>query len=240
MRAAIAGIVGMVLAFGLAELVHGFYEGVPSVFTSLAQGVIELTPGEFATRAIETLGQADIPVLIASMVVGALVVTALLANLRLRSPLVAIAAVILLGVIAVVAAFTQPSVDQLPTVITIIGSLAIGAMVAEALIRYAGLAGESAPEPAGTPTGSPSDRMAGVRRRDAHSTEGIQVDRKSFLALSGGAAAVGLAFVGAGRFLSSGAGQATAEQPLQLPENTGGRSAENAEETNGGGESTTN
>ncbi len=57
------------------------------------------------------------------------------------------------------------------------------------------------------------------------------MDRKSFLALSGGAAAVGLAFVGAGRVLAGGAGQAAAEQPLQLPENTG---SQGPEETTGG------
>lgn len=226
------------MAFGLAELVSGFYEGVPSVFTSLAQGVIELTPGEFATRAIETLGQADIPVLIASMVIGTLVVTALLAILRLRSALAAIAAVVLLGAVALAAVFTQPSVDPIPTVATIIGALAVGAMVAEALIRHAGLAGEAASaarNEAETPDAeAPSGQMAGVRRRDSGPDERIQVDRKGFLTLSGAAAAAGLAFVGVGRLLSGGAGAGqAAEQPLQIPESTNG-----GEDTSGG-ESTT-
>jgi hypothetical protein len=79
--AGIAGIVGAVVAFGVAELVHGLLnESVPSVFAALAQGVIEYTPGELVTRGIELLGQADIPVLITSMVIGALVVAAALAN----------------------------------------------------------------------------------------------------------------------------------------------------------------
>ncbi len=243
-KAAIAGIVGAIMAFGLAELVHGFYEGVPSVFTSLAQGVIELTPGEFATRAIETLGQADIPILIASMVIGGLVVTALLAIVRLRSAIAAIAAVVLLGAVALAAVFTQPSVDPVPTVATIIGSLAVGAMVAEALIRYAGLAGAPAsPNTAETPSletsGSEaaSGQMAGVRRRDSGPDESIQVDRKGFLTLSGAAAAVGLVFIGAGRFLSGGVGaQEVAEQPLQIPEATNGSGGEDTS----GGEATTN
>ncbi len=241
-KAAIAGIVGAIVAFGLAELVHGFYEGVPSVFTSLAQGVIELTPGEFATRAIETLGQADIPILITSMVIGGLVVTALLAIVRLRSAIVAIAAVVLLGAVALAAVFTQPSVDPVPTVAAIIGSLAVGAMVAEALLRYAGLAGAApaprnetpAPEASGSET---SGSMAGVRRRDSGPDESIQVDRKGFLTLSGAAAAVGLVFIGAGRFLSGGVGaQEAAERPLQIPESTNGGGGEDTS----GGEATTN
>ena len=85
-RAGIAGIVGAVVAFGVAELVHGLYSSVPSVFVALAQGVIEFTPGELVTRGIELLGQADIPVLIASMVIGALLVAAAIANLGVRRP----------------------------------------------------------------------------------------------------------------------------------------------------------
>ena len=48
-RAGIAGIVGAVVAFGVAELVHGLYSSVPSVFVALVQGIIEFTPGELVT-----------------------------------------------------------------------------------------------------------------------------------------------------------------------------------------------
>src|SRR5918998_1077302 len=99
-RAGIAGIAGAVLAFGIAELVHGLlYESVPSVFVSLAQRVVELTPGELVTRGIEILGTADIPTLIATMIVGALIVAALLANIALRSPIAALIGVVALAVI---------------------------------------------------------------------------------------------------------------------------------------------
>ena len=61
LRAGIAGIIGTIVAFGVAELIHGLYEPVPSVFTSLAQRVVQLTPGWLVTKGIEILGQADIP-----------------------------------------------------------------------------------------------------------------------------------------------------------------------------------
>ena len=103
LRAGIAGVVGAILAFGIAELVHGLYQSVPSVFVSLAQGVVELTPGELVTRGIELLGQADIPVLIASMVIGALVVAAALANLAIKHPFVALGAVVVLAAVGIAA-----------------------------------------------------------------------------------------------------------------------------------------
>ena len=39
-------MVGAVVAFGITELVHGLYSPVPSIFVSLAQRIVELTPGE--------------------------------------------------------------------------------------------------------------------------------------------------------------------------------------------------
>src|ERR687896_2417861 len=100
-RAGIAGVVGAVVAFGIAELVHGLlYESVPSVFVSLAQRVIELTPGEVVTRGIEILGMADIPALVATLIVGALMVAVLLANVALRSPTAALIGVVVLAGIA--------------------------------------------------------------------------------------------------------------------------------------------
>jgi DMSO/TMAO reductase YedYZ molybdopterin-dependent catalytic subunit len=212
-RAGIAGVVGAVVAFGVAELVHGLYELVPSVFVSLAQGVVEYTPGELVTRGIELLGQADIPVLIACMVIGALLVAALLSNLSLRYPLVALAAVSLLGVVAVVATFAQPFVAPVPTVITIAVALGLGCAVTEVLLRAAGLRTQ------GTHT-EPSDAPSpAVRSREAHPEGTVAVNRRNFLVLGGSAAALGLAALGAGRVLA-GRGQqvATAPEPLKLPE----------------------
>ena len=71
--AGIAGVVGAVVAFGITELVHGLYTPVPSILVSLAQRIVELTPGTIVTQGIELLGTADIPTLIASVLVGTVV-----------------------------------------------------------------------------------------------------------------------------------------------------------------------
>jgi DMSO/TMAO reductase YedYZ molybdopterin-dependent catalytic subunit len=212
-RAGIAGIVGAVVAFGAAELVHGLYESVPSVFGALVQGVIEYTPGELVTRGIEFLGQADIPVLITSMVIGASVVAAALANLSLRHPLAALAGVGVLAIIAVVAALAQPFAAPVPTVITIVGALALGTAVTGALLQIAGL---RAPKPtAAEGSGGPSSPV--VRSREAYSPDGTEVGRRGFLVLGGAAMVAGLAALGAGRLLAGRGGQlASAPKRLNL------------------------
>ncbi len=233
-RAGIAGAAGAVVAFGLAELVHGIYNLVPSIFVSLAQGIIELTPGGFATRAIETLGQADIPTLVTSTIVGALVVAALLSILSLKRPLVAAACVALLAVVGLVAAFSEPFVAQSATVITVVGALVMGSAVTVFLQNISGLRAEDPavpPDEAATPTSS-EPAMEGVRVREAHSSGGISVGRGQFVALSGAAALVGLTAAGTGRVLSGG-GSAESDEPKAL--DLAGSSNESTDESTSGG-----
>jgi len=225
-RAGISGVVGALVAFGVAELVHGLYELVPSVFGALAQGVIEYTPGELVTRGIELLGQADIPVLITSMVIGALVVAAALANLGVKRPALALIGVGLLAAVGVVASLTQPFVAPVPTVITVLGALALGSAVTEALLRASGLR-----EPAGSEAaaeGSSDAPSPVVRSRAAYSSGGTAVGRGGFLLLGGGAAVAGLAALGVGRVLAGrGAQGSTEPDPLKLPESSAGSSKGN-------------
>src|SRR5688572_31805828 len=82
MRAGIAGVVGAVVAFGISELVHGLYSSVPSILVSIAQRIVELTPGGLVTAGIELLGKADIPTLIATVLIGTVAITFFLGNLR--------------------------------------------------------------------------------------------------------------------------------------------------------------
>jgi DMSO/TMAO reductase YedYZ molybdopterin-dependent catalytic subunit len=218
-----------VAAFGIAELVHGLYSSVPSVFVALAQGVIEFTPGELVTRGIELLGQADIPVLIASMVIGALLVAAALANLAIRRPILALICVGVLAAVGIAASLVEPFAAPVPTVITVVGALALGTAVTEALLRAAGLRTQKSTDVAAAtpedPSGAPSPV---VRSREAYSSGGAAVGRRGFLLLGGGAAVAGLAALGAG-WLLAGRGEQVALAPkrLNLPESSAGSSGEN-------------
>jgi DMSO/TMAO reductase YedYZ molybdopterin-dependent catalytic subunit len=221
-RAGIAGIVGALVAFGVAELIHGLYSSVPSVFVALVQGIIEFTPGEVVTRGIEILGQADIPVLIACTVIGALAFSVALAILAVRRPVLALIGVLVLAAIGIAASLAQPFVAPVPTVVTVVGALALGTVVTETLLRTSGLRSEkqaileAAPPPAGSPD-DPSSPV--VRSREAYSSDGTAVGRRGFLLLGGGAAVAGLAALGVGRALAGRDAQVASDpKPLDLPE----------------------
>ena len=218
-RAGTAGAVGLIVAFGIAELVHGLYASVPSVFVSIAQQIIEWTPGALVTQGIEFLGKADIPTLITSVLIGTLVIAALLGNLAVRRPLLALAGVAVLAVIAIISALADPFVATVPTVITIVGALLAGAAVGELLLRAAGLRPTTQRAGEAVQTGAPgSVASPAVRSREAGPDGELSVGRGGFLLLGGGAAVAGLAAAGIGRLLAGGSSQTVAKpKKLNLP-----------------------
>ena len=219
-RAAFAGIVGIILAFGITELVHGLYQMVPSVLVSIAQGIVEYTPGSLVTRGIELLGTADIPVLIATVVIGTLAIAAALATLAVRRPFLALLGVAVLAVIAIAATFAEPFIAPAATVITVVGALLAGTAVAEFLLRAAGLRAVEPVEREAPAAGEPGGAFSPVTRsREAGSGRAISVGRGGFLLLGGAAAVVGLVAAGVGRALTGGAArQASAPKKLDLSE----------------------
>jgi DMSO/TMAO reductase YedYZ molybdopterin-dependent catalytic subunit len=231
-RAGIAGVVGAIVAFGVAELIHGLYPSVPSVFVALAQQVVERTPGELVTRGIELLGQADIPVLVTSMIVGALIVAGALAYLGVRRPVLALVGVGVLAAVGVAASLAEPFVAPVPTVITILAALTLGVAVTETLLRASGLPTAQSRGLEAAPPGSSDVQPPIVRSREAYSSDGTVVGRRGFLALGGLAAVLGLTAAGVGRALAGrGAQAATAPKRLNLPESPsegGGGGAEEA------------
>jgi len=224
-RAGIAGVVGAVVAFGIAELVHGFYPSVPSILVSIAQRIVELTPGTLVTQGIELLGTADIPTLIATVLIGTVGISFLLGNLAVRRPSLALAGVAVLAFVAIAAALADPFVAVVPTVITIVGALIAGAAVSELLLRAAGLRppveSPEGPIPAGEPGSAASPVM---RSKEVGSGGSIAVGRGGFLLLSGGAVVAGLAAAGVGRLLGGKTAQiAATPKKLNLPEAPAGK-----------------
>jgi DMSO/TMAO reductase YedYZ molybdopterin-dependent catalytic subunit len=219
-RAGIAGVVGAVVAFGIAELVHGLYSSVPSILVSIAQRIVELTPGGLVTAGIELLGKADIPTLIVTVIIGTVTIAFLLGNLAVRHPALALAGVAVLAAVAVAAALADPFVAQAPTVITIVGALLAGAAVSEFLLRAAGLRAAVEPAEEAALPGEPGSMASPVvRSREAGSVGRISVGRGGFLLLGGGAAVAGLAAAGLGRLLGGGTVESAAKpKKLNLPE----------------------
>ena len=207
LRTFVAGAVGMVVAFGMVELMHGLYQPIPSVLVAVAQRIIELTPGGFATRAIEILGKADIPVLITVVVVSTLLLAGFLAHLSLRSPVIALIGVSILAAVALAASLIEPFAAPVATVLTVLGALGLGGAVTTFLLYAPGLqtlGSMSRPE---SPKSSREPRVRSVRKKEAHSSAGIAVNRRNFLVLSGSATLAGLAATGVGRTLAGGGEQ---------------------------------
>jgi DMSO/TMAO reductase YedYZ molybdopterin-dependent catalytic subunit len=220
MRAGIAGVVGAVIAFGISELVHGLYSSVPSILVSIAQRIVELTPGGLVTAGIELLGKADVPTLIVTVLLGTVAIAFFLGNLAVRHPSLALAGVAVLAVIAVVAALADPFVPPVPTVITIAGALLSGAAITELLLRAVGLRAAVVPTEEPTLAGEPGSSASPVMRSMEAGPNGrLAVGRGGFLLLGGGAAVAGLAAAGVGRLLGGGTAQSAAKpKKLNLPE----------------------
>ena len=230
LRSFVAGAVGMVVAFGIVELVHGLYPLVPSVLVAVAQRIIELTPGDFATKAVEALGTADIPVLIAFTTLGTLALAGFLAYLSLRSRIFALLGVGFLAAVALAAAFTEPFIDPVATVLTILGALGIGASVSSYLQSASGLLerGTGADAEEGPVQSTPQPFIG--RSQEAHSEGGIAVSRRNFVVVSGIAAVAGLAAGGAGRLVSTGEDAAVAgSEPAALQPSQRGGAATSSE-----------
>lgn len=168
-RALVAGAAGMMTALGISELVHGLYGLVPSVPVALSQRIIELTPGALATAGIGALGKAAAPILVAVVVISALLSAAFLAVLALRSPGAALLGVTALGAGALLAAFSEPFIAPVATVLTVLGALCADTLVSGLLLRSSGaLAGRSGRNRTGKDPQSAASRgpsPAGTGRR---------------------------------------------------------------------------
>ena len=215
LRAFLAGAIGAILAFGIVELVHGLYQLVPSITTAVSQRIIELTPGDLATAGIGALGKAATPVLITTLIIFTILFAGLLANLALRSGILALAGVSVFGAVALLAAFSEPFVAPLATVVAVLVALAVGTASAAGLMYGSALpAASEASQEGDKGSGEPEPQPFTGRSRETGAAN-IAVNRRNFLALAGAATAAGATAFGVGRVLG-GEGVATASSPGSL------------------------
>ncbi|MCF6745748.1 hypothetical protein E9529_15990 [Blastococcus sp. KM273128] len=192
--AALAGVAAVAAGLGLAELVAGVVPAAPSLVISVGDTVIDTVPGWLEQWAIATLGAADKPVLVGGILVLSVLIGAGLGVLARRFVLLAAAGIALFALLGVVAALAD---DRNPVFLTALVGL-VGAAAGIAVLGWlvVGLPRRAVPEERGDP--GPADPA------DPGTVPVLsEVDRRRFLAVTGGATLLGV-LAGVGGYLLSG------------------------------------
>ncbi|CAA9339246.1 MAG: probable sulfite oxidase [uncultured Nocardioidaceae bacterium] len=207
--AAFAGVVTAVVGLGVAELLSALLRVRVSPVLAVGEGIIEITPGALAERAIAAVGRADKPLLVTGVVLGVLAVSALAGVLAARhrsAGLLLLAAQAGLAAFAAMARPASSPYDLLPALVA--GAVSIA--VLELLLRRAPL-----PKPHSDPAGGPDDDPRAVGGVMAVPDAG----RRRFLRTAAGAVGVAGVLAVAGRWAASarsGVERARRELDLRL------------------------
>ncbi len=150
LRHAISGALAAGVALGVSELIAGLIAVVPSLVESLGNWIIDNVPQAIKEWAIATLGTADKPILLVSIVAVALLIGAVVGIYSRHRFGLAMAAFFVFGVAAALAGGADPRVSLGIAVIP----AAVAVIVGLATLRM--LYGSS--EPAGHEASQPSRR----------------------------------------------------------------------------------
>ena len=195
-RPALAGVLAIAVVLAVAELVAALLPGGRSLVIAVGDAVIDFSPGWLERFAISTLGTYDKPFLLVSILLVSGVLGTRLGALGSRRFAVGAAGLCALAAVGVAASLADPQTEGVaPLVAGTVGALA-------GIATLWTLLGAAAPE------------TAQVTRTPAAGGVG---DRRRFLLLAGGAAA--LAAVGAvgGRVLTRGERIETIRRTIRIP-----------------------
>lgn len=200
----LAGLVAAGTALAIGEVL-AILMGATSLVVAVANIVVDRTPGPMVKWAIDLLGTADKPVLLATVVLAVLVLGAVLGPVAGSHPDVGIGAFVLFGLVGVFAAAADPFTSVWIAMLFAVASAIGGALVLRALLA----AGELPPE---MPVAMPGRGVAGRRR---------------FLAFAGSAAGGSALAVLSGHALGGSAVDVEAQREAVnlVPVTTGGASA---------------
>ncbi|MGY1723456.1 molybdopterin-dependent oxidoreductase [Blastococcus sp. SYSU DS0533] len=192
--AALAGVAAVSAGLGMAELVAGLVPGAPSLVIAVGDAVIDSVPGWLEQWAIATLGAADKPVLLGGVLVVSALIGAALGVLARRRVVPAAGGIALFATLGVVAALADDRNPVFPTVpVGLVGAatgIAVLGLLVVLLPRRAVLAGGGAPAPADPAEPGTVPALS-------------ELDRRRFLAVTGGATVLGV-LAGVGGYLLSG------------------------------------
>ena len=191
-----AGILAVAVAFATAELAAAVVQGGRSLVVGVGDTVIDLTPGFLERFAISTLGTADKPFLLASILLVSALLGARLGRLALtRFPLAAVGLAAMVAV-GVAASLADPQTDGAAPLFVGLAGAAAGIGTLRLLL----------PSPA-------PERVEGVQDPAA----GPVMSRGRFLGLAAAATAVAALGTYGGRVLSRGERIAEIRRAIRIP-----------------------
>lgn len=185
--ARLAGMLAAAVALGIAELVSSLFEGWQSLVVSVANQVIELAPGTTSQTAVETLGRADKPLLVAGTVLTCLGAGALVGPASVRRPWLGAVAFATFAAVGALAGIDDELADDWGSVVT--AAAAAGAGITTLLV----LLHASVPAPAGTGGAPPARTDVSESPTDPHAT------RRAFFGWSAAAGVVAASSAGLAR-----------------------------------------
>jgi DMSO/TMAO reductase YedYZ molybdopterin-dependent catalytic subunit len=194
---AVAGLLTAAVALGVAELVAGLRRGGESPVVAVGEEVIDAVPAAVKDFAIETFGTNDKVALLVGIGVLLALFGVLVGIVAVRRLAAGLAGVALFGVVGAAAALARPDADALDVAPSVVGMLAgMGALVA--LVRAL-----TAP-PAGAPVAAGRGTLPAM-------------DRRRFVTLGVGLAAVAAGAGSVGRVLSRSFRAASSRAAVLLP-----------------------
>ncbi|MGH9135648.1 MAG: hypothetical protein ACRD0G_01205 [Acidimicrobiales bacterium] len=198
--AALAGLAGGGLALGVAELLAGPLDRVPSLVLAVGEVVIDNAPRWLVEFGIDTFGTADKQAVIVGVVVASMAMAALLGVGAARRPVLGRTGFVGFAVLGVLVAAQSPDTNSALTVFAALAAAAAGSFATELLLSRAPSTHRSAR----------SDVAVGVSLRSGGS-------RRAFLGLAGSFAAVAIASAAVGRSVWGMSRAAAARAHLVLP-----------------------
>ena len=206
---AVSGLLAAAAALGVAQLVAGITGPLGSPVVAVGEVAINLTPVPVKDFVIAHVGSHDKQVLVAGILVVLAAFAAVVGMAALRRIGYGLAGLAVFGILGVAAAITRPNAGVADLVPTAVG-VGVAAVALTSLVRAAGNRQDRRPVPAAEPAATADEaRPAPGEARPApgearpESPPARPPDRRRFLALAAGTAAVAVAGGLAGQALLS-------------------------------------
>ena len=216
-RAALAGLAAVAAAVGTTELAAGVLRWVPSLVLEVGDVVIDSVPGPVERAAIALLGTADKPVLVTGVLLVSALLGAVLGVLSLRRSWLGTGGFLAFAALGAAAALADPRHSLAGALVgagsgAVVGVLALHRLLALGAPRSGPATSTDSDTDSDTDRDTDRDTGTDTAPETGTSTDASrpdpvvprsEVDRRRFLALTGGTAAAGV-LAGAGGWLLSG------------------------------------